>query len=103
MMAAPDADKMKLLIDRGANVNARSETKYTALMVAAQYGIHSTPAIRLLLAHGADASQSQGKPLFNADPLFLAAYSRQCRGASRFAQGGREPQRGDDAHRHVEQ
>jgi ankyrin repeat protein len=74
MMAAPDADKMKLLIDRGANVNARSETKYTALMVAAQYGTHSTPAIRLLLAHGADASQSQGQPLFNADPLFLAAY-----------------------------
>jgi len=74
MMAAPDAEKMKLLIDRGANVNARSETKYTALMVAAQYGIHSTPAIRLLLAHGADASQSQGQPLFNADPLFLAAY-----------------------------
>jgi ankyrin repeat protein len=74
MMAAPDAEKMKLLIDRGANVNARSETKYTALMVAAQYGTHSTPAIRLLLAHGAEASQSQGKPLFNADPLFLAAY-----------------------------
>ena len=74
MMAAPDADKMKLLIDRGADVNKRSETKYSALMVAAQYGTHSTPAIRLLLAHGADASQSQGKPLFNADPLFLAAY-----------------------------
>jgi ankyrin repeat protein len=74
MMAAPDAEKMKVLIDRGANVNARSETKYSALMVAAQYGTHSTPAIRLLLAHGADASQSQGKPLFNADPLFLAAY-----------------------------
>jgi hypothetical protein len=74
MMTVPDAEKMKLLIDRGANVNARSETKYTALMVAAQYGTHSTPAIRLLLAHGADASQSQGKPLFNADPLFLAAY-----------------------------
>ncbi len=74
MMAAPDAEKMKLLVDRGANVNARSETKYTALMVAAQYGTHSTPAIRLLLAHGADASPSQGPPLFNADPLFLAAY-----------------------------
>jgi len=73
-MAAPDVAKMTLLIDRGANVNARSETKYTALMVAAQYGTHSTPAIRLLLAHGADASQSQGRPLFNADPLFLAAY-----------------------------
>src|SRR5499427_8478844 len=74
MMAAPDAEKMKLLIDRGANVNARSETKYTALMVATQYGTHSTAAVRLLLAHGADAGQSQGKPLFNADPLFLAAY-----------------------------
>jgi len=74
MMAAPDAEKMSLLIDRGANVNARSETKYTALMVAAQYGTHSTAAIRLLLSRGADASQSQGKPLFNADPLFLAAY-----------------------------
>jgi ankyrin repeat protein len=74
MMAVPDAEKMKLLIDRGANVNARSETKYSALMVAAQYGTHSTAAIRLLLAQGADASQSQGKPLFNADPLFLAAY-----------------------------
>src|SRR5262252_3477115 len=74
MMTAPDAPKMKLLIDRGANVNARSETKYNALMVAAQYGTHSTPAIRLLLEHGADAGQAQGKPLFNADPLFLAAY-----------------------------
>ena len=74
MMAAPDVAKITLLIDRGANVNARSETKYTALMVAAQYGTHSTPAIRLLLARGADASQSQGRPLFNADPLFLAAY-----------------------------
>ena len=74
MMAAPDVDKMTLLIDRGANVNARSETKYTALMVAAQYGTHSTAAIRLLLAHGADGSPSQGRPLFNADPLFLAAY-----------------------------
>ena len=74
MMTAPDVEKMTLLLDRGANVNARSETKYTALMVAAQYGTHSTAAIRLLLAHGADASPSQGPPLFNADPLLLAAY-----------------------------
>jgi ankyrin repeat protein len=74
MMAAPDAEKMKLLIDRGANVNARAETKFTALMVAAQYR-ESTPAVRLLLAHGADAGQSAGQPLFNADPLFLAAYA----------------------------
>jgi ankyrin repeat protein len=74
MMAAPDAEKMKVLIDRGANVNARSETKYTALMVATQHR-ESTPAVRLLLSRGADAGQSQGQPLFNADPLFLAAYA----------------------------
>ena len=74
MMAAPDVEKMKLLIERGANVNARSETKYTALMVATQHR-DSTAAVRLLLANGADASQSQGQPLFNADPLFLAAYA----------------------------
>ena len=74
MMAAPDAEKMRVLIDRGASVNARSETKYTALMVATQHR-ESTAAVRLLLSHGADASQSQGQPLFNADPLFLAAYT----------------------------
>ena len=67
-------EKMKLLIDRGANVNARSETKYTALMVATQHR-ESTAAVRLLLSRGADAGQSQGQPLFNADPLFLAAYA----------------------------
>src|SRR4029077_6419995 len=71
MMAAPDADKMTLLIERGANVNARSETKYTALMAATQHR-ESTAAGRLRRAHGPAASQSQGQPLFNADPLFLA-------------------------------
>ena len=74
MMAAPDAEKMKVLIDRGAKVNARSETKYTALMVATQHR-DSTAAVRLLLSHGAEAGQTQGQPLFNADPLFLAAYA----------------------------
>ena len=36
MMAAPDAAKMGLLIDRGANINALAKTGYSALMVAAQ-------------------------------------------------------------------
>ena len=102
MMAAPDAEKMTLLIDRGANVNARSETKYTALMVAAQYGIHSTPAIRLLLSRGADAGQSQGKPLFNADPLFLAAYSGNAEVLPDLLKAGASLNGRDDAHRDVE-
>jgi ankyrin repeat protein len=76
MLAAPDVDKMKLLLDRGAAVNARARTKYSALMVAAQYR-ESTPAVNLLLDRGAEVRlpSGQGAPLFNAHPLFLAAYS----------------------------
>jgi ankyrin repeat protein len=77
MMAAPDAAKMKLLIDRGANVNARAKTGFSALMVAAQYGASATPAMALLLDHGAEVQVASGQkaPMFNATPLFLAAYS----------------------------
>jgi hypothetical protein len=52
MMAAPDSKKMKMLLDRGADVNGRATTKYSALMVAAQYS-DSSAAIRMLLDRGA--------------------------------------------------
>ncbi len=76
MMAAPDLEKIKLLADRGAKVNTRAKTKYSALMVAAQYR-DASPAIRWLLAHGAQVRlpPGQGAPLYNASPLFLAAYA----------------------------
>ena len=75
MAAAPDAEKMKLLIDRGANVNARAQTRFSALMVAAQYQ-ESTAAINLLLDRGATvAAPAEGAPVFNANPFFLAAYA----------------------------
>jgi ankyrin repeat protein len=76
MMAAPDAVKMKALLDRGANVQARAKSGYSALMVASQYR-ESEPAIDLLLARGAQVRPSEGEkaPLFNAHPLFLAAYA----------------------------
>jgi N-acyl-D-amino-acid deacylase len=76
MMAAPDLEKMKLLVDRGAKVNARAKTKYSALMVTAQYR-DSSAAIRWLLDRGAEVRlpPGQGAPLFNANPLFLAAYA----------------------------
>jgi ankyrin repeat protein len=64
MMAAPDAEKVKLLIDRGANVNARAKSGFSALMIAALYR-DGAAAARMLLAHGADAS---GTP----SPLMLA-------------------------------
>ena len=40
MWAVPDVEKMRRLIDHGANVNARSETDRTALLVAASYPAH---------------------------------------------------------------
>jgi ankyrin repeat protein len=53
MWAAPDVSKMRRLIDHGANVNARSETDRTALLVAASYP-GTVNALGLLVDHGAD-------------------------------------------------
>ena len=76
MLAAPDVDKMKLLLDHGANADARSKNRYSALLVAAQYP-GSTKAMELLLDHGAKPRlpKGQGTPLFNAYPILLAAFS----------------------------
>ncbi len=90
MMAAPDAAKMKLLIDRGADVSARAKTGYSALMVAAQYGASATPAINLLLDHGAEVRIAAGQPppMFHATPLFLAAYSGNAEALARIHEAG---------------
>jgi ankyrin repeat protein len=74
MMAMPDIEKAKLLIARGANINARAKTKYSALMVAAQYP-GSSPVMRLLMDNGAavQVPKGAGAPLFNASPLVLAS------------------------------
>jgi ankyrin repeat protein len=76
MMAIPDLEKVRLLLDRGANVNARSAKKYSALLVGAQYR-QSTAAIRWLLAHGADISApaGEGKAAADAYPTFFASHS----------------------------
>lgn len=73
MLAMPDIEKAKLLIERGANVNGRSKSKFSPLMVAAQYP-DSTPTMRLLLDRGAEVRMPKGAgaPLFNASPLVLA-------------------------------
>ena len=76
MLAAPDVAKMKMLIDRGANADARARNRYSALLVAAQYP-GSSAAMNLLLDHGAGVRlpKGQGAPLFNAFPIYLAAFS----------------------------
>ena len=76
MLAAPDVGKMKLLLDRGANADARAKNRYSALLVAANYP-GSSAAMNLLLDHGATVRlpKGQGAPLFNAHPIILAAFA----------------------------
>src|SRR5581483_1329525 len=59
MWAVPDVAKMRLLLEAGADVDARSEEDRTAIVIAS--GIAgASPAVRLLLEYGADASASHG-------------------------------------------
>jgi ankyrin repeat protein len=88
MMAAPDVDKMRLLIDRGADVNARARSRYSALMVAAQYQ-DGDAAINLLLDRGAQvAPPSDGAPVFSANPFVLAAYAGNAKSLKRLLAAG---------------
>ena len=76
MLALPDADKVKLLLDRGASVNARSGRQYSALLIGAQYR-ESTAAMRLLLARGAQVGipAGEGKAAADAYPTFFASHT----------------------------
>jgi ankyrin repeat protein len=51
-----DTAAAKLLLAKGADVNAKDHRGYTALMFAAQYDGDATELVRLLLAHGADVT-----------------------------------------------
>ena len=53
MWAVPNMEKVRLLLARGANVNARSATERTPLLVAAAYP-GTVDVLRLLLDRGAD-------------------------------------------------
>ena len=55
MWAVPDISKMKVLLDAKVNVDARSEDKRTALVIASGI-VGAEPAVRLLLEHGATPS-----------------------------------------------
>ena len=88
MLAAPDAAKMRLVLDRGANVNARAKSRFSALMVAAQYQ-DGEGAINLLLDRGADVNPpADGAPVFNANPFFIASYAGNWRVLKRLVSAG---------------
>ncbi|HEV8144865.1 MAG TPA: ankyrin repeat domain-containing protein [Bryobacteraceae bacterium] len=73
MLAMPDLEKATLLLDRGAKINARSKTRYSALLVAAQYP-HASPVMRMLLARRAEINlpKGAGLPLFGMYPVATA-------------------------------
>jgi ankyrin repeat protein len=76
MLAMPNLEKAKLLVERGADVNGRSKTRYSALLVAAQYP-GSAPVLKFLLDKGAELRMPKGSgaPLFNATALTFATMS----------------------------
>lgn len=89
MLAAPDVQKMKLLLGRGANADARATNRFSPLLVAAQYP-GSSAAMNLLLDHGARVRlpQGQGSAFYNATPLFLAAFSGNAGMVARLVKEG---------------
>jgi ankyrin repeat protein len=74
MLAMPDLEKAKLLVERGAKVNGRAKSRFSALMVAAQYP-GSAATMKYLLSKGAEVQipKGGGKPLFNASAIMLAS------------------------------
>lgn len=74
MLAQPDIEKTRLLLDRGAKINARSKSKYSALLTASTYP-NAAPVMRLLLDRGAEVrmAKGQGAPMFNASEMVLAS------------------------------
>jgi ankyrin repeat protein len=89
MAAAPNVEKMRLLVDRGADVNAKSKVRFTALMVAAQYQ-GSDAAMNLLLDRGARSGLVDGEeaPVFNANAFFIASYAGNAAVLKRLAAAG---------------
>lgn len=61
----PDAGIVKLLLDRGAPIDASSPNGSTPLMMAAQYGSEAT--VDLLLARGADPKRRNDRNLKASD------------------------------------
>jgi uncharacterized protein len=66
----PDSDIVRLLVERGAALDAPSPNATTPLMMAAQYG--SEASVQLLLARGADPSLRNERGLGAADFARLA-------------------------------
>ena len=93
MAAAPDPAKVRLLLARGAKVNARAESRYDALMIAAN---HRAPeSARLLVDAGAEVNPPRNPaPRFNASAFFFAVYANDLDTARMLLARGANPATG---------
>ena len=91
MTVAHDPAKLKLLIDRGADVNVKAKTGYTALMVATTYR-GTAESVKMLLARGAETRTGTGV-LFNASPLMLATMADDVDNVTLLLAKGSDPNR----------
>jgi N-acyl-D-amino-acid deacylase len=90
MMASTDLDKVKLLIARGADVNARAKSGFTALTVAAAYH-GTTDVVRTLLEKGAEVKNPRGvRVQFQAVPAIYAVSSGEVEKVELLAAKGAE-------------
>lgn len=92
MMAATDADKVRLLVMRGADVKARSSAGYDALTIAASF--HGTAnSIRYLIEAGADAEPPEGVRV-RRPPIAMASMTGDLENVQLLLADGAEAGRG---------
>jgi hypothetical protein len=91
MMAAGDSDKVRLLVERGAKVDARSKSGFDALMVASLYP-GNIEVLHSLVAHGADAKPRAGVR-FNMTALIRALYTGDTGMIEELLAHGADPKR----------
>ena len=91
MMAVTEADKVRLLVDRGADVRAKAKSGFTALMIASTC-LGTSESVRLLLEHGAEVTPGK-EVMYNASPLFLASLAGDRENVALLLARGADPNR----------
>ena len=91
MLAAPDLEKVTLLVDRGADVNHAAKSGFTPLMLALNHR-GTAKVAALLIAHGARVQPTAPKPVHDASPLMYAVWSGNVDAINLLLDHGANPQ-----------